>query len=32
MAGGQLFTTQRYTRLTVGQVQRVYEETHPRAR
>ena len=28
----RLSTTQRYTQLTVGQVQRVYEETHPRAR
>ena len=28
----QLSTTQRYTQLTVGQVQRVYDETHPRAR
>ncbi len=27
-----LSTTQRYTQLTVGQVQRVYDETHPRAR
>lgn len=27
----RLSTTQRYTHLTVGQVQRVYEETHPRA-
>jgi integrase/recombinase XerC len=27
----RLSTTQRYTQLTVGQVQRVYEETHPRA-
>ena len=26
----RLSTTQRYTQLTVGQVQRVYEETHPR--
>ena len=28
----RLSTTQRYTQLTVGQVQRVYEEAHPRAR
>jgi len=28
----RLSTTQRYTQLTVSQVQRVYEETHPRAR
>lgn len=28
----RLSTTQRYTQLTVGQVQRVYEQTHPRAR
>jgi len=28
----RLSTTQRYTQLTVGQVQRVYDETHPRAR
>ena len=28
----RLSTTQRYTQLTVGQVQQVYEETHPRAR
>jgi len=28
----RLSTTQRYTHLTAGQVQRVYEETHPRAR
>jgi integrase/recombinase XerC len=28
----RLSTTQRYTQLTVGQVQKVYEETHPRAR
>ena len=28
----RLSTTQRYTQLTVGQMQRVYEETHPRAR
>lgn len=28
----RLSTTQRYTQLTVGHVQRVYEETHPRAR
>ncbi|MFC6646876.1 tyrosine recombinase XerC [Granulicella cerasi] len=27
----RLSTTQRYTQLTVGQVQRVYEQTHPRA-
>lgn len=27
----RLSTTQRYTQLTVGQVQRVYDETHPRA-
>ena len=27
----RLSTTQRYTQLTVSQVQRVYEETHPRA-
>ena len=27
----RLSTTQRYTQLTVAQVQRVYEETHPRA-
>ncbi|ADW68601.1 tyrosine-type recombinase/integrase [Granulicella tundricola] len=27
----RLSTTQRYTQLTVGQVQRVYEESHPRA-
>ena len=27
----RLSTTQRYTQLTVGQVQRVYEDTHPRA-
>jgi integrase/recombinase XerC len=27
----RLSTTQRYTQLTVGQVQKVYEETHPRA-
>ncbi len=33
MLGHQrLSTTQRYTQLTVGQVQRVYDETHPRAR
>ena len=28
----RLSTTQRYTQMTTGQVQRVYEETHPRAR
>ena len=28
----RLSTTQRYTQLTVGQVQQVYDETHPRAR
>ena len=28
----RLSTTQRYTQLTVGQVQRVYDDTHPRAR
>ena len=28
----RLSTTQRYTQLTVGQVERVYDETHPRAR
>ena len=28
----RLSTTQRYTQLTVGQVQEVYEKTHPRAR
>ena len=28
----RLSTTQRYTHLTAGQVPRVYEETHPRAR
>jgi integrase/recombinase XerC len=28
----RLSTTQRYTQLTIGQVQRVYDETHPRAR
>jgi integrase/recombinase XerC len=28
----RLSTTQMYTQLTVGQVQKVYEETHPRAR
>jgi len=28
----RLSTTQRYTQLTVGQVQRVYDETHPRSR
>jgi integrase/recombinase XerC len=28
----RLSTTQRYTHLTAGQVQRVYEETHPRAK
>ncbi len=28
----RLSTTQRYTQMTVGQVQRVYEETHPRAK
>ena len=28
----RLSTTQRYTQLTAGQVQRVYEETHPRAK
>lgn len=27
----RLSTTQRYTQLTVGQIQRVYDETHPRA-
>ena len=27
----RLSTTQRYTQLTTGQVQRVYDETHPRA-
>ena len=27
----RLSTTQRYTQLTVGQVQKVYDETHPRA-
>jgi integrase/recombinase XerC len=27
----RLSTTQRYTQLTVTQVQKVYEETHPRA-
>ncbi len=29
---GRLSTTQRYTQLTVGQVQRVYDETQPRAK
>ena len=28
----RLSTTQRYTQLTVGQMQRVYDDTHPRAR
>ena len=28
----RLSTTQRYTQLTIGQVQRVYDETHPRAK
>jgi integrase/recombinase XerC len=28
----RLSTTQRYTQLTVGQMQRVYDQTHPRAR
>ncbi|MDE1154124.1 MAG: tyrosine-type recombinase/integrase [Acidobacteriaceae bacterium] len=28
----RLSTTQRYTQLTVGQVQRVYDKTHPRAK
>jgi integrase/recombinase XerC len=28
----RLSTTQRYTQLTVGQVQKVYDQTHPRAR
>ncbi len=28
----RLSTTQRYTQLTVGQVERVYDRTHPRAR
>jgi integrase/recombinase XerC len=28
----RLSTTQRYTQLTAGQVQRVYDETHPRAK
>ena len=28
----RLSTTQRYTQLSVGQVQRVYDETHPRAK
>jgi integrase/recombinase XerC len=28
----RLSTTQRYTQLTVGQVQKVYDDTHPRAR
>lgn len=28
----RLSTTQRYTQLTVAQVQRIYDETHPRAR
>jgi integrase/recombinase XerC len=28
----RLSTTQRYTQLTTGQMQRVYDETHPRAR
>ena len=28
----RLSTTQRYTQMTVGQIQRVYEETHPRAK
>jgi integrase/recombinase XerC len=28
----RLSTTQRYTHLTAGQVQRIYEETHPRAK
>ena len=28
----RLSTTQRYTQMTVGQVQRVYDETHPRAK
>jgi integrase/recombinase XerC len=28
----RLSTTQRYTQLTTGQVQRVYDDTHPRAR
>jgi integrase/recombinase XerC len=28
----RLSTTQRYTQLTAGQIQRVYDETHPRAR
>jgi integrase/recombinase XerC len=28
----RLSTTQRYTQLTVGQVQKVYDETHPRSR
>ena len=28
----RLSTTQRYTQLTVGQVQKVYDATHPRAK
>ena len=28
----RLSTTQRYTQMTVGQIQRVYDETHPRAK
>jgi len=28
----RLSTTQRYTQLTVGQIQKVYDETHPRAK
>ena len=28
----RLSTTQRYTQMTLGQVQRVYDETHPRAK
>jgi integrase/recombinase XerC len=28
----RLSTTQRYTQLTVGQIQRVYDDTHPRAK
>ncbi len=28
----RLSTTQRYTQLTVGQIQRVYDQTHPRAK